>query len=157
MKPIKQHILEKLKVSSESEYNFIGDFDTLAENILDISKSRVSNKNAFKAFVSDLETYFTSCCRYESTKYSTKHKIDNTNYNRDSLYFHQYYTSNEFELHYNAVTYHFKYTRSKLKMEKFKEPTYYQECEYRFSGFTSIIYVFPGEMIDNFNENIENF
>ena len=157
MKTLKQHIFEKLKVGSKSEYVFMDDFEALVKNILDISKSHVSNKNNFKTFVSDLQTYFTSCCQYQSTKYFTKDEINNSNYNKNNLYFHQYYTTNEFVLHYDNITYLFEYNRSKLKAEKIEEDTYYRTCEYRFSGFTSIIYVFPDEMIDNFNENIGKF
>lgn len=157
MKSIRQHIFEKLKASSKSEYILTDDFEDLVKNILDISKSRVSSKNNFKTFVSDLETYFTSCCHYESIKYSTKDEINESTYNNHSLYFHQYYTTNEFVLHYDNITYLFEYNRSKLKIEKIEEDTYYRTCEYRFSGFTSIIYVFPDEMIANFNDNIGNF
>lgn len=160
MKSIRQHIFEKLKVGSNAhEYSgeFMTDFEVLVKNILDISKSRVSNRNDFKTFVSDLQTYFTSCCQYQSTKYFTKDEVNNSTYNKHSLYFHQYYTTNEFVLHYDTVTYLFEYNHSKLKMVKIEEDTYYRECEYRFSGFTSIIYIFPEDIIDNFNKNIGNF
>lgn len=156
MKSIKQHIFEKLKVSNntDSTPEFMYEFEILVKRILDISKSHVSNKNDFKTFVSNLKSYLDTCCENESIKYSTKDEVNNSTYNKHSLYFHQYYTSNEFELHYDTVTYHFEYTRSKLKMEKFEEDTYYRQCQYRFSGFTSLIYEFPDEMIDNFNKNI---
>lgn len=102
----------------------------------------------------DLTNYFNICCEDESEDCSKLSQLNNDNYNNHSMYFHLHWNKSEFVLHYNKLTYLFEYKRSKLKIEKFENMPYGYDCQYKTGGYTSIIYEFPENMIDDFNKNI---